>query len=269
MIKLSRIRTPSKITKALKGQNLKKKLHVLLIRRIHFEQGIIAKFKVPAKWKPAKKQLIEEAHGKCAFCECEIPSHQHGDVEHYRPKSIYWWMAYTIDNYLLSCEICNQRKSNTFDTRKQRANAGVLPSETDQAQIEVFLATYTLNPNNIQFGKTVLGLKFLKTHEQPKLLSPYLDDPELFFDWKYDDILKEVEIIPKQTLSSRKKTDAKYTIDLLDLNRVPLMRRRYIEFTKFKFTKELGADEQSLRRLYLDNVCEFAAMNKFFDKHGF
>jgi len=178
-------------------------------------------------------------------------------------------MAYTIDNYLLSCEICNQRKSNTFDVRKQRANTGTLPSETDQAQIEVFLTNYTLNPSNIQFGNTVLGLKFLKALEQPKLLSPYLDDPELFFDWQYDDILKEVEIIPKQTLSSRKKTDAQYTIDLLDLNRVPLMRKRYIEFAKFKFTKELGANIQSLRKLYLGNVCEFAAMNKFFDVHGF
>ena len=33
----------------------------------------------------------------------------YGDVEHFRPKSKYWWLAYCYENYLYSCQMCNQR----------------------------------------------------------------------------------------------------------------------------------------------------------------
>ncbi len=67
-------------------------------------------------------------HGKCAFCESKIKHIAHGDVEHFRPKAGwkqrrddpltqpgYYWLAYTWENLLLSCKICNQReKKNLF-----------------------------------------------------------------------------------------------------------------------------------------------------------
>ncbi len=269
MIQLLRIRTPSKITRALKGKHLRNKLKSLLIERIRFENQTIEKFNIPSKWKTAKVQLIEEAHGKCAFCECEIPSHQHGDVEHYRPKSIYWWMSYTIDNYLLSCEICNQRKSNNFETRKPKANTGALPAENNDNDINTFLDNFALNPADQNFGDSILGLKHLQQLEKPKLLNPYIDDPEKFFDWTWDEVLMEVEVVPKISLSSTKKSYANYTINLLDLNRAPLKRRRFLESIKFKLTKELGADNQILQTLYLTNECEYASMNRFFNTNGF
>ena len=46
--------------------------------------------------------------GKCAYCESPTDTVAHGDVEHYRPKSKYWWLAYCYDNYLYACQICNQ-----------------------------------------------------------------------------------------------------------------------------------------------------------------
>ena len=68
--------------------------------------------------------------GKCAYCEANITDFQRGDIEHFRPKlgvtdendnpvivdyghgltqhKGYYWLAYEIDNLLLSCEICNQ-----------------------------------------------------------------------------------------------------------------------------------------------------------------
>jgi hypothetical protein len=42
------------------------------------------------------------------FNEATTKQVAHGDVEHYRPKSIYWWLAYCYDNYLVSCQICNE-----------------------------------------------------------------------------------------------------------------------------------------------------------------
>ena len=266
MVSLERIRVPSKITRALKGVNLSKKLRALLLLRIKFENGEVEKFKVPSKWKPAKTQLIEESHGKCSFCECEIPSHQHGDVEHYRPKSIYWWMSYTIDNYLLSCEICNQRKSNTFEVRNNRELCGQLPLENDDIGIEEFLEPFTISPNLEEFDTETIGLITLRSLEDPKLLNPYVDDIEIYFKWSFDDALKEVEINPHANLSSVEKENAEYTISLLGLNRVPLKRRRYRELVKLLATINLGASTAQILNLYLDKESEFLGMNSFISK---
>ena len=59
-------------------------------------------------WKAAKPQLKLETGGKCAYCESPTDTVAHGDVEHFRPKSKYWWLAYCYDNYLYACQICNQ-----------------------------------------------------------------------------------------------------------------------------------------------------------------
>ncbi|CAN5395094.1 hypothetical protein BH10ACI1_BH10ACI1_02240 [soil metagenome] len=38
-----------------------------------------------------------------------------GDIEHFRPKSLYYWLAYDWKNLFLSCEECNRRyKRNNF-----------------------------------------------------------------------------------------------------------------------------------------------------------
>jgi len=48
-------------------------------------------------------------HGRvCAYCQGDLPHNDPGDVEHFRPKSVYWWLAYEFANYLLSCAKCNR-----------------------------------------------------------------------------------------------------------------------------------------------------------------
>ena len=48
-------------------------------------------------------------HGRaCAYCQSKLQAGDRGDVEHFRPKNMYWWMAYDFDNYLLSCINCNR-----------------------------------------------------------------------------------------------------------------------------------------------------------------
>jgi uncharacterized protein (TIGR02646 family) len=55
-------------------------------------------------------------HGRsCAYCDRELPGTDRGDVDHFRPKNVYWWLAYCFDNYLLSCSACNSAyKINRF-----------------------------------------------------------------------------------------------------------------------------------------------------------
>jgi len=69
-----------------------------------------------AKWNnPDVRGAIYAMHGRvCAYCQ-RLASDSRGDVEHYRPKSLYPWLMYDFANYLLGCRVCNSnRKSNRF-----------------------------------------------------------------------------------------------------------------------------------------------------------
>ncbi len=52
-------------------------------------------------------QLVIDQHYKCAYCECSLSLKYH-DVEHYRPKSLYYWLGHEWENLMYSCERCNR-----------------------------------------------------------------------------------------------------------------------------------------------------------------
>lgn len=90
-------------------------------QKFEFKSSIYAHEKV-------KAALIIMQHDKCCFCESKVTHIGYGDVEHYRPKGGYkqdnseplqplgyYWLAYTWDNLLFSCQLCNQQyKKNLF-----------------------------------------------------------------------------------------------------------------------------------------------------------
>jgi len=66
-----------------------------------------------------QKKLNEIYHLKCAYCEQKLldaPKH----IEHYRPKDVYYWLAYSWDNLLLCCGGCNSSKGNRFATNNTK-----------------------------------------------------------------------------------------------------------------------------------------------------
>ena len=65
-----------------------------------------------------KTELKNIYRSKCAFCEQKI---ERFDVEHFRPKSIYYWLAFSWDNLLVACPVCNGNKTNHFEVLKERA----------------------------------------------------------------------------------------------------------------------------------------------------
>jgi uncharacterized protein (TIGR02646 family) len=69
-----------------------------------------APLRFPDHWsKPDVRGALFAMHGRvCAYCQCGLPPNDPGDVEHFRPKSEYWWLAYQFKNYLLSCSRCNR-----------------------------------------------------------------------------------------------------------------------------------------------------------------
>lgn len=80
--------------------------------------------KFPAHWNQADvRGLLYAMHWRvCAYCGRHLPGNDRGDVEHFRPKSSvhedpahggYWWLAYNLANYLLSCSVCNTTRKGT------------------------------------------------------------------------------------------------------------------------------------------------------------
>lgn len=61
------------------------------------------------KTSSVQKELTKIYYFKCAYCEKKLlDTDLH--IEHYRPKSVYYWLAYSWDNLLLSCGQCNRKK---------------------------------------------------------------------------------------------------------------------------------------------------------------
>ena len=75
--------------------------------------------------------LFSSSHHKCAFCECIPGESSHMEVEHFEPKSLYPDLAFDWDNFLPSCRICNEEKSDT-DTR---TNPIINPAIEDPEQL--------------------------------------------------------------------------------------------------------------------------------------
>lgn len=55
-----------------------------------------------------KQTLIEETHGKCAYCESKLKHISFSDIEHILPKSQRPDLYVEWSNLTISCEICNR-----------------------------------------------------------------------------------------------------------------------------------------------------------------
>ncbi len=65
-----------------------------------------------------KQRLVEETHGKCAYCESYLLHITYGDVEHITPKSPNVHETFRWENLTLACDVCNTNKgkvSGVFD----------------------------------------------------------------------------------------------------------------------------------------------------------
>jgi uncharacterized protein (TIGR02646 family) len=66
------------------------------------------------EYKVARRALAHAQALKCCYCEERQQSVKWKHVEHYRPRSSYWWLSWTWDNLLFACEQCNTSKGPSF-----------------------------------------------------------------------------------------------------------------------------------------------------------
>ena len=66
-------------------------------------------------WAVELKNIFWQKQGmRCAICEKELNEVNSYDVEHYIPKTEFWWFAYHTINYYVACGTCNriEKKDN-------------------------------------------------------------------------------------------------------------------------------------------------------------
>lgn len=131
---------------------------------------------------------------RCMYCE----DSQADEVEHHSPKNLYPSLAFVWENLLYACGPCNGPKKNRFAIRKN-----------DGSAVDVTRA------RNSPIVAPEQGT--------PMLLSPRFENP---LDFIFLDIVGGTFIFsPHPTASSEDQERARYTIDLLGLNRKDILAR--------------------------------------------
>lgn len=156
MIKIERGSPPADTAMDRKRERVLRKIRELV------ETGKLKSDEFERLWseREVKGFLYESQHGKCCYCERKrniIEFH----VEHFRPKAQvkeaelnhpgYWWLAYDWENLLLACFPCNLKKSSHFPLKDEEKRA--YGEECDVAV------------------------------EEPLLINPLNENPELFIDY--------------------------------------------------------------------------------------
>ena len=70
-------------------------------REFNFQESIYGHHTV-------KRVLNRIQNTKCCYCERPVFKY-YRDVEHFRPKSNYYWIAYDWENLFLACPVCNRQ----------------------------------------------------------------------------------------------------------------------------------------------------------------
>ena len=269
MIRLTRLRTANGLPRDFTGARLLEKHQDLVTRFFSGQVEPPIKW-TSAKWKSAKKRLKFETSGKCAYCEASTDVVAHGDVEHFRPKSTYWWLAYDFDNYVFACQICNQiYKGDNFPISGQRLGSPLMPNaQPADAQLTQLVQSLVRDVTSTTDEELVA----LWGAEDADLIHPYLEDPSDLLTYEADDAHREVWIRAGAGSRAARAHDA--AVKFLGLNREELLRLRYEQLEILRVFK-LSFDEPRISdgtkatiRAKFDEMSRpgypFAGLNRFF-----
>jgi uncharacterized protein (TIGR02646 family) len=145
-----------------------------------------------------KDKLKTIFNGKCAYCDSNITHITAGDIEHFRPKSAYWWLACDWNNLLFACENCNRTSKND-----------AFP-----------LLTLTKTACKHDTPETLEK----EDKEERLLLNPCVEDPEKFFE--YDEKTGFINPKKKQEEDLKNWEMAGKSIEIYKLQRWELVLER-------------------------------------------
>lgn len=267
MIKLQRRRSSAHVPKRF--QQPKLDVAASALATIYYDAQISGKFAFESKaWKPAKGALKIDTGGKFAYCETSTEVVAHGDVEHFRPKSIYWWLAFAFDNYLFSCQICNQSfKGDRFPILGAPLVAPVMPAALPTgAALEALLASLVIDSTKL----SDLQVEALWSVEDADLPHPYHEDPERLFVYEPDDANREIWL--RSAGGARADRALAAVEQVLGLNREELRRLRYAHYRPMviinaslpQLTPSLRNDAITELRIQQGRTQPFAGMKRHY-----
>ncbi|MBM3525566.1 MAG: hypothetical protein FJX57_21670, partial [Alphaproteobacteria bacterium] len=226
MIRIRRDRTNQSLDPGFTGPGLRKKLASLVRARLESSDRI--KWEgVLGDWKKTKPRLRLESHGKCAYCEAPTAVVAHGDVEHFRPKSKYWWLALCVDNYVFACQLCNQtHKGDWFEVSGKRMRGPRLPRALPASATALEELFQGICPDPATVDEEALRAEW--SAEQPHLPHPYLEDPEPLFVWQVIETKEAVEVTAPDDATLQSKRAVAAVVEHLGLNRETLTKERYL-----------------------------------------
>lgn len=279
MIKLTRTRTPDVIPPIFSSTERVALNEKLLLHQKEILNGRATKHEWNSDvWGKGKAQLLVESANKCAYCEAPLKAVAYGDVEHYRPKSVYWWLAYSYENYLASCTLCNQAfKKDFFPIGGPAAKGPRLTKNTTEARIKALAPSINPDPLDETLGMSYAAFSRFHKKEVALLPNPYYQDPELLFCYSADETLMEVEIFVKADVENAAAIQ-QAVLDNYGLNRLELKQLRY-EWYNFYSTQKMVLSEptisDALRAKATENIksmtlskSHFAGMIRYFEKQG-
>jgi uncharacterized protein (TIGR02646 family) len=150
----------------------------------------------PRVWQATADSLMDLFHGKCAYCESPMDQEEYVNVDHFRPKAIYWWLAYDWTNLYPVCPLCARYKGVSFPVLRDRAQPG-------------------------QTGADLLD-------ERALLLDPCLDQPSEWLHFGDKGKVHSTQAAGVDKVTFYEEYDrGGVTIDLLFLNRAQLEQARH------------------------------------------
>jgi uncharacterized protein (TIGR02646 family) len=163
------------------------------------------------KTEDIRNALIQIYKHKCAFCEQKMERY---NIEHYRPKNIYYWLAFSWDNLILACPTCNGYKGTNFELEEGGIQATFDETEDNVRAINNSSATYDAS-------------------EKPQMVNPEITDPHGQIAFQ------------KNGLIESNHDRFVYTIETCQIN------RKYLNDDRRKLLDDFRRD---IRSALLDNI---------------
>lgn len=261
MIQLTRDRRNNSVHSNFKGnKRIQNNLELLKLKRDGKLDNDVNKVLKSGIWKEAKDQLLIETKNKCAYCETPTKVVAYGDVEHFRPKSTYWWLAYCYENYLASCAICNQLyKKDHFEISNSIMKGPDIKNSHTDIQLLTMAATITPDPVDDALGLPIDDLIKLMLEEHALLIDPYIEDPSVYLAYKPILANKEMIVVPTKPEHS---DIVKACEDFFGINRKELLDLRfqhYCTYMTYKHTLTVTSLPSQIKKMIENRLKELKA----------
>ena len=150
-----------------------------------------------------RAKLVKMCSGaqRCGYCEDSVGD----EVEHIKPKDLYPECVFAWQNYLLACGRCNGGKNNKFAVIVGRRLVDVT------------------RRRGAQIRRPRRG--------DPGLINPRAEDPLAYLDLELEATFM---FLPRQGLPIMDERRARYTIDVLKLNRDVLLEARRDSYGSYR-----------------------------------